>query len=231
VALVRRVINHHVYFLYSDDLNRKSTETHIRQALQQIADPLFFPPNTTWIHCKSHTFRPHSNECGPRVMLALAIMGLHPNPNEHILLPYMHGNLAQIARTWVAYTLQSSSMDTLLPNLTITDNHPLQPAATWSTPYSLINWATTTQSQSPQQQLKKSNRDTMTQSMTPVQKHPSLPHHTPAPPNLVNLPLKKHALRANQASEPYQTNSQLLLPSHSPTSSDPTDTILSSAIK
>jgi len=72
VALVRRVINRHVYFLYSDDLNRAPMETHSRQFLQQTADPLFFPSDATWIHCKSQTFCPHSNECGPTVMMNVA---------------------------------------------------------------------------------------------------------------------------------------------------------------
>jgi hypothetical protein len=58
-----------------------------------------------WIHCKSVTFQPHSNECGPRTLFALAVMALHPNPSEDILIPFMSPNLAQILRTWVGASL------------------------------------------------------------------------------------------------------------------------------
>jgi hypothetical protein len=231
VALVRRVINRHVYFLYSDDLNRAPTETHSRQFLQQTADPLFFPSDATWIHCKSQTFCPHSNECGPTVMLALAIMGLHPDPNKHILQPYMHTKLEQIARTWVAYTLQNSLTDTLLPSLIITDNHPLQPVTSQSIPSSLINWTTTTQNHSPQQQPYKSTQETLAPLMTPRQKHLSPQHQTLAPPYLAKPPHNKHTLRAHQPPAPCQIHSQPLLPTHSFTPSVPTDTTLPSAIK
>jgi hypothetical protein len=58
-----------------------------------------------WIHCKSVTFQPHSNECGPQTLFALAVMALHHNPSEDILIPFMSPNLAQILRTWVGASL------------------------------------------------------------------------------------------------------------------------------
>ncbi len=105
VALVRREIHSQVYFLYSDDMNNSSTERTIKTLIQTHTDDIFCPPNSIWIHCKCNTYHPHSNECGPRTILALHVLALHPTPNPEMLLPLMDANLAQIARLWVAASL------------------------------------------------------------------------------------------------------------------------------
>jgi hypothetical protein len=104
VALVRREYKGHIIFLYADDLNNPSTEFFIRETLSKTDDK-FYPPDAHWINCHNFTYHPHSNECGPRTLLALTIMMLHPEPDNTILLPYMHHNLANIARAWVASTI------------------------------------------------------------------------------------------------------------------------------
>ncbi len=105
IALVRREIQGQVYFLYSDDLNNPSSEAHIRQILSEQTDDTFYPPSAKWINCRAFTYSPHSNECGPRTLLAISVMLLHPEPAANILLEYMSPNLAQITRTWVAATI------------------------------------------------------------------------------------------------------------------------------
>ena len=107
VALVRRIIDQQVHFLYADDLNQSSTEEHLKELLLEHAAPDFYPADAVWMHCKSVTFRPHSNECGPRTLFALTVMALHPNPSPEVLLPYMSPNLAQILRTWIGSVLLS----------------------------------------------------------------------------------------------------------------------------
>jgi len=102
VALVWRIIEGQVHFFYSDDLDSSHTEQAVKSLLQQCTDTVFFPSTAKWVHCKSITYRPQSIECGPWTLLALAIMGLHPTPNDAMLLPYMNSNLVQILRTWVA---------------------------------------------------------------------------------------------------------------------------------
>jgi len=116
IGVVRRIVNDKVYFFYADDLNHPPTESAIRHLFDSYANNVFYPRNAKWIRCKSITYRPHSNECGPRTLLALTIMGLHPQPDKHILLPYMNGNLAKIARTWVATSLMTDQV--VLPELT-----------------------------------------------------------------------------------------------------------------
>jgi len=105
VDVVQRVINNNVYFLYADDLNNVRTQTEIQQLIKTHSPPEFYPPMAKWMYCKSTTYQPHLNECGPRTLFALAAMAMHPNPTPEILLPFMHPNLAQILRTWVATSL------------------------------------------------------------------------------------------------------------------------------
>jgi len=99
VGVVRRVYQDTVYFMYADDLNLPHTEQQIRRLLQTYSSPAFYPQGSIWLHCKSVTYQPHSNECGPRTLFALAAMALHPTPTEDLLLSFMHPNLAQILRT------------------------------------------------------------------------------------------------------------------------------------
>lgn len=110
VPVVQRKINGQTIFLYSDDLNDADTE-HSLHTLKSIqTDTEFYPPTTQWIHCKSITYIPHSNECGPRMLLALAIMSLHPHLHADILLPFMHPNLSEIGRAWVANTILTQTL-------------------------------------------------------------------------------------------------------------------------
>ena len=73
--------------------------------------PLFHPNNSEWVNVTSFTYHPHANECGPRSLLAAAMMALHPNPSQHMLPPFMHHNLAQTSRWWVAKTIITESLD------------------------------------------------------------------------------------------------------------------------
>jgi len=105
VGVVRRVHQDTVYFMYANDLNLPHTEREIRRLLQTYSSPEFYPQGSIWLHCKSATYQPHSNECGPRTLFALAAMALHPTPSEDLLLLLIHPNLAQILWTWVALAL------------------------------------------------------------------------------------------------------------------------------
>jgi hypothetical protein len=137
VAVVHRIINNSVHFYYADDLNHEETERSIKQLLGSY-NRRFFPIDATWTKCESITYRPHSNECGPRTLMALTIMAIHPNPSSGILLPYMDSNLAQITRTWIASAL-------LTGQVAIPSQH-LQPATDLSSsrsiPCYLIPWST-----------------------------------------------------------------------------------------
>ncbi len=138
VALVRREHQGRVIFLYADDLNCPKTEHSIQKLLRDHADERFYPPTSQWLHCKSSTYLPHSNECGPRTLMALTIMSTAYMIHDKILLPYMHHNLAQIARTWTAHILLSG-----IPiSSDLSHTYPLSsfhPTLT-SEPYDLIKW-------------------------------------------------------------------------------------------
>jgi hypothetical protein len=109
VALVHRLINNQVHFFYADDLNHSDTERNIKQLLVTYADRQFYPTNSVWVSCTSTTYRPQSNECGPRALFTLMVLGLHPDPSAQMLLPFMTNNLVQILRTWVASTILQGS--------------------------------------------------------------------------------------------------------------------------
>jgi len=102
-SIIRKRIDERIIFFYCDDLNNKSQESDIRRLYNYSnTSPIFHPPNSQWIVCSSYTYLPHSNECGPRALLASAIIALHPNPTQNSLLPAMHPNIAQISRWWIA---------------------------------------------------------------------------------------------------------------------------------
>jgi len=87
-------------------MNSSNTSETIRMLFSSHLMSLeFYPPDASWINCITYTYHPHSNECGPRTLLALSFMALHPHPHHHMILPYMHPNLAQISRWWVANTI------------------------------------------------------------------------------------------------------------------------------
>jgi hypothetical protein len=136
----RREIKGEVIFLYADDMNQPSTETLIKSVLSS-SHPEFFPAQTKWISCHNYTYSPHSNECGIRTLLALSVLSIHPNPQEYSLLPYMHINLAQIGRAWVAIAILNSN----IPHepLQWTIDHPACPTLALlqvSHPSSIIPW-------------------------------------------------------------------------------------------
>lgn len=138
VATVRREINNQVIFLFSDDLNNPSTENQVKSTLATLGED-FYPTTALWINCRSYTYLPHSNECGARTLLATAVMMTHPEPSNLSLLPYMHHNLAQIARTWIASALLSGQvaipmlLNMPIPSDSQSNTRPSQPS-------SLIIW-------------------------------------------------------------------------------------------
>jgi len=98
--LMQRVIHGKVIFFYSDDLNSHNTYESIHSLFSTHTSETFHPYDAEWIKAHSFTYMPHSNECGPRTLLALLTIAIHPTPNADILLPLMHDNLAQICRWW-----------------------------------------------------------------------------------------------------------------------------------
>jgi hypothetical protein len=81
------------------------------------------PENSTWLTCPGYTYHPHSNECGPRSLLSIAIMAFHPAPHPNILIPYMHPNISQISRWWVAKSIIDDTFDRTTFQLVFSDNH------------------------------------------------------------------------------------------------------------
>ena len=136
VGVVRWIIGHQVYFYYADDLNHDLTELQLKQLFELYTDNSFYPSDSIWVKCDSITYRPHSNECGPRTLFALMILGLHPLPTHNTLLPYMTGNLAQIVRTWIAASLLTGRV--ILPTL---DQQNGSSLSSRSTPYYLLSWS------------------------------------------------------------------------------------------
>jgi hypothetical protein len=68
IALCRRVINGITYFFYADDMNRTNIECTIKNHIFKHTDTSFCPPTAQWITCRTPTFTPHQNECGPRTI-------------------------------------------------------------------------------------------------------------------------------------------------------------------
>jgi hypothetical protein len=172
VGIVRRVCNGRVQFLYADDLNHTSTELELQTLLKTLSPPSFYPDNALWIHCKSVTFSPHSNECGPRTLFALAAMALHPEPSPDILLPFMHPNLAQILRTWIGAALLTGQVS--IPSWTVP--HSGISLSNTSVPYYLFPWTGNHQYEAEQtkQHRKQSRRTkprlpTLTSTIKPTQ--------------------------------------------------------------
>jgi hypothetical protein len=120
-----------------------ATEVSIRTLLATKTSRDFYPATAQWIHCRNFTYRPHSNECGPRSLLAATILALHPAPYSNILLPWMHNNLAQIARTWIGGQIMQTPFDTaaissfLCPHQQCTS---FQITSAVSMPADLIEW-------------------------------------------------------------------------------------------
>jgi len=112
IALTCCIIGEKTFFFYSDYMNSPHYEEVIRNLYSLTnSSPLFHPNNSEWVNITSFTYHPHLNECGPRSLMAASVMALHPNPSQHMLLPFMHHNLAQISRWWVTKTIITESLD------------------------------------------------------------------------------------------------------------------------
>jgi hypothetical protein len=144
VTVVRREVDSHVIFLFADDLNNTRTEQSIKTLLSLHTSPTFYPSTSKWIVCRNYTYSPHSNECGPRSLVAATILALHPNPSNYILLPCMHDYLAQIARTWVAMSLLTNNINHAAVSslLQIRPGRFPQVTIVASNPAHLIQWQT-----------------------------------------------------------------------------------------
>jgi hypothetical protein len=134
-ALCRRKINGEVYFLYADDLNMDRTERQVKSALATIPD--FMPTNAVWMNCVNNTYLPHSNECGPRTILSLAVFMSDPTPSTIMLQHYMNGNLAMQARTWMGQLLLTGQSPLLPPNA---DTTSIRSRTAISRPFDLLDW-------------------------------------------------------------------------------------------
>lgn len=73
--------------------------------------PSILPPQNGYTAAALPTYVPHSNECGPRCLLALIVIVLHPDPSPSILLPLMQQNIVQISHTWIAKTIVTNFFD------------------------------------------------------------------------------------------------------------------------
>jgi hypothetical protein len=121
-------------------MNTVSTEKELKEVFAISPCNIFYPPIGIWLNCKAITYHPHSNECGPRSLLAVAVMMLHPNPTDDILMEDMSPNLVQITRTWVAATILSGQP--IIPH--ISQMSPKPPAGRLSAPsypHTLIPWS------------------------------------------------------------------------------------------
>jgi hypothetical protein len=164
VAVCRRIINGIDHFVYSNDLNHNRTENEVRQTLSHTTDA-FYPKNSVWVNCRGTTYLPHSNECGPRMILALAIMSSHPTPHSHMLQPYMSPSMAQITRIWMCFILTLGIVP-MLPPQTVYPTPILTSAE--SAPFQIIAW-----SDGP-------THDTLVRPTLPTsRKLPCLLHHQP----------------------------------------------------
>ena len=128
-------------------------ESELRRLLQSGTSTDFYPLNARWITCKTPQFQPHSNECGPRTMLAIAVMISHPAPHPAILLPYVSPNLAQYSRHWMCLVLLTGSI-TLLPPQSVHHSH--HPPIIHFNPSTLIHWANNQQTHQRTQEIKES---------------------------------------------------------------------------
>lgn len=138
IALARRSVNGIIHFYYSDDLNVAAFERQIKTSLShKFTSDQFFPQTAKWINCRMMKFSPNSNECGPRTILALAVMASHPAPDDNILLPYMHTNLTTLSRLWMCKVLLTGTVSLLPHSYSI-----LRPPESTisSVPKTLINW-------------------------------------------------------------------------------------------
>jgi hypothetical protein len=140
VGLHRINNNGIITFYYADDLNHPSTEREVKHVISQNTPQEFYPTSAIWISCKTPNFSPNSNECGPRTILALAILSQHPNPHAGALGPYLHNHLAQVCCEWMGMIILTGKVH-LLPPSPETTVQSTPKRTIHYTPKSTISWA------------------------------------------------------------------------------------------
>jgi hypothetical protein len=131
-------IHGRTYFFYAEDMSGPANELMVKRLLSNAqTDSDFHPPNSIWVSCKNIFYRPHSNECGSRSLLALAVMLTHPNPCHMMLMPYMHPNVAQEAECWVASSILQGRVELITYLSTNVQDVNMSPV---SQPHSFIDW-------------------------------------------------------------------------------------------
>jgi hypothetical protein len=100
----------------------------------------FASPMALWVTCHSFTYLPRSNKCGPRSLLASAILATHPAPTKSILIPNMHPNIAQISRWWIAKSILNQSFELLDISGLFHHTHPVINHS-WNQPANPFNLA------------------------------------------------------------------------------------------
>ena len=139
VAVYQHYTARRVTFYYADDMNHPSTEKTVQHVLESTTSTQFYPPGSEWKNCKTQNISPHSNECGPRTILALAVLASSQTPSDTSLHKYMHGNLAHCSRVWMAMLLLQGQVQ-LLPHEAQEPPSTHQARMIHSTPKSIINW-------------------------------------------------------------------------------------------
>lgn len=140
IALARRELNNRVHFFYNDDMNNPNTEADIKELIQHKTSPEFCPQNAIWITCRSTYYFPHSNECGPRTLLALHVMASHPHPHKDMLVPLMHPNIAQITRTWLTHSMITGIIHDTPVNSIQSGTQIIYSSTSQSIPSDIIQW-------------------------------------------------------------------------------------------
>jgi hypothetical protein len=165
-----------VHFFYADDLNQSTVETSVRTQIQTCTSNQFYPDNAVWIQCRSIAYQPHSNECGPRALLSLTLIGIHPTPSQDVLLPFMSPNLAQILRIWITVSLLTGSVTTPnIPNWTSGMRLPTN----ISIPTYLFHWSNLSQPpplNTPDQRVNTTKRKTTKPYKQPHKRNPLGPY-------------------------------------------------------
>lgn len=138
-ALNKRLLGNRVQFFYADDLNSPTIENQACQAIYNNTSTHFCPPDALWITCDTPKFQPHSNECGPHTILALAVLASYHTPHSSVLQQYITHSLAQLSRTWMGLLLTIGTVH-LLPPTPETPDQWSQITVIQSRPNSLIKW-------------------------------------------------------------------------------------------
>jgi hypothetical protein len=105
-------------------------EEIVKKWLFHLAPPIFCPSGSKRVSCQNTTYQPHSNECGPRTMLALTVMMSHPQPHCQMLMRYIYPDLAVQSRVWMGMCIITGTAPVLPTHLesTLPHKHRLLPA-------------------------------------------------------------------------------------------------------